>query len=209
MAHNADIAFEVATMKRTVVLGMILAASGPLLQGCAAVLAGGAVTTATVARDQRTAGTILDDSRIESKAGDFFAADAELSQQAHLNVTAHNGMVLLVGQTPTEDLKKRAVEYVSRVAKVRHIYDELTVQAPIPTLTRTNDGLITTKVKAKLVSIKDVNSTDVKVVTENGVVYLMGLLDQPTGDAVAEVVAGLSGVSKVVKLFEAPNAPRT
>lgn len=196
-------------MKKTVVLGLLLAASLPQLQGCAAVVAGGAVTTATVARDQRTAGTILDDSRIESKAADFFNADAELAQQAHLSVLAHNGMVLLVGQTPTEEMKKRAVDYVSRIAKVRHIYDELTVQAPIPTLTRTNDGLITTKVKGKLITIKDVNSTDVKVLTENGVVYLMGLLDQPTGDAVAEVVAGLSGVSKVVKLFEAPGIPRS
>lgn len=195
-------------MNRSFALGLLLAASLPQLQGCAAVVAGGAVTTATVARDQRTAGTILDDSRIESKASDFFNADAELAQQAHLSVMAHNGMVLLVGQAPTEEMKKRAVDYVSRVAKVRHVYDEMTVQAPIPTLTRTNDGLITAKVKGKLISIKDVNSTDVKVLTENGVVYLMGLLDQPTGDAVAEVVAGLSGVSKVVKLFEAPAGPR-
>ena len=195
-------------MRKTVAFSLLLTASMPLLHGCAAVLAGGAVTTATVARDQRTAGTILDDSRIESKANDFFSADAELSQQSHLGVTAYNGMVLLVGQAPTEELKKRAVEYISRIAKVRHIYDETTVQAPIPTLTRTNDGLVTTKVKAKLISIKDVNSTDVTVVTENGVVYLMGLLDQSTGDAVAEVVAGVSGVSKVVKLFEAPSVPK-
>ena len=133
-------------MKKTVLLGLMLTATLPQLQGCAAVVAGGAVTTATVARDQRTAGTILDDSRIESKAADFFNADAEIAQQTHISVLAHNGMVLLVGQAPTDDMKKRAVDYVSRIAKVRHIYDELTVQAPIPTLTRTNDGLITTKV---------------------------------------------------------------
>ena len=194
-------------MNRHLLLTLLLVAPGAsLVQGCAAVVAGGAMTTATVAADQRTTGTILDDRMIESKANDFFRADGALAQQAHLNVTSYNGMALVVGQAPTEDLRARAVEYVSRVAKVRHVYNEVSIGTPIPTLARTNDGLVTTKVKSKLITISDLSSNDIAVTTEDGVVYLMGLLDQPTGDAVAEVVAGVSGVKKVVKLFEAPPA---
>ena len=194
-------------MKTPLLLTLLLVAPGAgLLQGCAAVVAGGAMTTAAVVADQRTTGTILDDRMIESKAADFFQADGAIAQQAHLNITSYNGMVLVVGQSPTEELRSRAIEYVSRVAKVRHVYNEVTIGAPIPGLERTNDGLITTKVKSKLITISDISTNDITVTTEAGIVYLMGLLDQSTGDAVAEVVAGVSGVQKVVKLFEAPTA---
>lgn len=194
-------------MKTPLLLTLLLVAPGAgLLQGCAAVVAGGAMTTAAVVADQRTTGTILDDRMIESKATDFFQADGAIAQQAHLNVTSYNGMVLVVGQAPTEELRARAIEYVSRVAKVRHVYNEVTIGAPIPGMERTNDALITTKVKSKLVTISDISTNDITVTTETGIVYLMGLLDQATGDAVAEVVAGVSGVQKVVKLFEAPAA---
>jgi osmotically-inducible protein OsmY len=84
------------------------------------------------------------------------------------------------------------------------VYNEIEVASPVTAMQISNDTVLTTKVKSKLLTIKDLKSTDVKVVSENGVVYLMGLLDQPTGDAVAEVVAGVSGVRKVVKLFEPP-----
>lgn len=194
-------------MKRHLLLTLLLAApAASLLQGCAAVVAGGALTTASVVADQRTTGTILDDRMIESRANDFFQADGAIAQQAHLNVTSYNGMVLVVGQAPTEELRTRAIEYVSRVAKVRHVYNEVTIGTPIPTMERTNDGLLTAKVRSKLITISDLSSNDITVTTESGVVYLMGLLDQPTGDAVAEVVAGVSGVKKVVKLFEAPRS---
>ena len=193
-------------MKKRLLLTLVLVAPTTLLGGCAAVVAGSAVTSVAMIADRRTTGTIIDDRMIESRSSEFFGADGAIAQQAHLNVSSYNGMVLLVGQTPTEEMKQRAGDYVSRVAKVRHVYNEVTVEEPIPSLNRTNDGLITTKVKSKLFTIKDLNSSDISVTTENGVVYLMGLLDQPTGDAVAQEVAGVSGVRKVVKLFEAPQA---
>lgn len=193
-------------MKKRLLLTLVLVAPTTLLGGCAAVVAGSAVTGVAMIADRRTTGTIIDDRMIESRSSEFFGADGAIAQQAHLNVSSYNGMVLLVGQTPTDEMKQRAGDYVSRVAKVRHVYNEVTVEEPIPSLNRTNDGLITTKVKSKLFTIKDLNSSDISVTTENGVVYLMGLLDQPTGDAVAQEVAGVSGVAKVVKLFEAPQA---
>ena len=191
-------------MKRRILFLAVALVPTLALQGCAPLVAGGAATTAVVTNDQRTTGTVIEDQVIEGRAGDFFGADAALSQQSHLSVTSYNQIVLVTGQAPTEDLRKRAVEYVSRIAKVRHVYNEVTIGSPIPALQRSNDTLLTTKVKTKLFTIKDLSSSDVKVVTEDGVVFLMGLLDQPTGDAVAEVVAGVSGVRKVVKLFEPP-----
>jgi osmotically-inducible protein OsmY len=191
-------------MKRQTTLLAALLTSAVALQGCAPIVAGGAVTGAAVTSDQRTTGTVIEDQVIETKAGDFFRADAALSQQARLSVTSYNQIALVTGQAPTEDLRKRAVEYVSRIAKVRHVYNEIEVASPVTAMQISNDTVLTTKVKSKLLTIKDLKSTDVKVVSENGVVYLMGLLDQPTGDAVAEVVAGVSGVRKVVKLFEPP-----
>ncbi len=182
----------------------VLAAGTGALSGCAPLVAGGAATTAVVTSDQRTTGTVIEDQAIETKAYDFFEADAALAQQTHLNATSYNQKVLLSGEAPTEELRQRAAEYVARIAKVRHVYNEVQIASPTTAVTRTNDTLITTKVKSKLFTIKDLKATDVKVVTENGVVYLMGLLDKATGDAVAEVVAGVAGVGKVVKLFEVP-----
>lgn len=188
---------------RTLYLLAVLAPS-LALQGCAPLVAGGAATTAAVTSDQRTTGTVIEDQVIETKAADFFGADAGLSQQSNLHATSYNQVVLLTGQAPTEELRTRAAEYVRRIAKVRHVHNEITLGSPLPLANRSNDALLTTKVKTKLFTIKDLKSTSVKVVTEANVVYLMGLLDQPTGDAVAEVVAGVAGVQKVVKLFEPP-----
>lgn len=191
-------------MKRQTTLLAALLTSAVALQGCAPIVAGGVATGAAVTSDQRTTGTVIEDQVIETKAADFFRADAALSQQARLGVTSYNQIALVTGQAPTEELRKRAVEYVSRIAKVRHVYNEIEIGSPVTAMQISSDTVLTTKVKSKLVTIKDLKSTDVKVVSENGVVYLMGLLDQPTGDAVAEVVAGVSGVRKVVKLFEPP-----
>lgn len=191
-------------MKRRLTLMVAVLAQALTLQGCAPIVAGGAATTAVVTSDQRTTGTVIEDQVIETKAYDFFGADAGLSQQSRVGATSYNQIVLLTGQAPTEELRKRAAEYVSRIAKVRHVYNEIEIRNPLTAMQISADALTTTKVKSKLFSIKDLKSSDVKVVTENGVVFLMGLVDQPTGDAVAEVVAGVSGVQKVVKLFEAP-----
>jgi osmotically-inducible protein OsmY len=181
-----------------------LTAGIPLLTGCASFLAGGAATGAAVTNDRRTTGTVIEDQGIESKAYDFLEADGALAGQTHINVVSYNQMVLLTGEAPTEELRKLAEQYVTRIAKVRHVQNEIVVASPSPAANRANDALITTKVKGKLVSIKDISAADVKVVTEARVVYLMGLIDTPTGDAIAESVATIGGISKVVKLFESP-----
>ncbi len=185
-----------------IILLLLLCAGTLALTGCVPLFAGGAATGAVVTNDRRTTGTVIEDQSIESKANDFIEADGALAEKAHINVTSYNQMVLLTGEVPNDELRKRAVEYVSRIAKVRHVHDEMTIGAPTPTANRANDALLTTKVKGKLVSIKNISALDVKVVTEAGVVYLMGLVDKATGDAIAEAIATVGGISKVVKLFE-------
>ncbi len=180
----------------------ILASVVLLNTGCAPLLAGGVATGAVVTNDRRTTGTVIEDQAIEHKTYEFYSADGALAEQTHINVTSYNQMALLTGEAPTEELRKRAVEYANRVAKVRHVYNEIAIASPSSTVNRTNDGLLTAKVKAKLISIKDVSSTDIKVVTEAGVVYLMGLIDKATADAIAERVATVGGITKVVNLFE-------
>lgn len=180
--------------------------------GCAGIVAGGAATGAAVANDPRTTGTVMDDQGIEIKAYNMISADDALDKQTHVAVTSYNGMVLLTGQAPKEELKARAADLVSRIAKVRHVYNEIEIAQPTPPIIRTNDSLITGKIKAKLLTVKNLESSRIKVVTENGVVYLLGFLDKPTADAVADLVATISPVRKVVKLFEYPTtapAPTT
>ncbi len=174
------------------------------LSGCAPLVAGSAATGAAITSDRRTTGTVIEDQMIESKAYDFVGADGALAEQSHINITSYNQIVLMTGEAPTPELSKRAEEYIRRIAKVRHVYNEIVAGPPSTGVARANDSLITTKVKAKLVSIKDISATDIKVVTEANVVYLMGLVDKATGDAVAEAVATVGGIAKVVKLFESP-----
>ena len=176
------------------------------LTGCAPLVVGGAAaTTATVVHDRRTAGTIIEDQAIELKAARAIRRDKELASQSHINVTSYNMVVLLSGETPTEALRQRAVEIVRRIPKVRRVYNELAVAGPSSLTSRSNDALITAKVKLALFHIKGLEGFDptrVKVVTERGNVYLMGLLTHREAESVAEAARRVSGVQRVIKLFE-------
>ncbi|BAZ94881.1 uncharacterized protein FOKN1_2510 [Thiohalobacter thiocyanaticus] len=176
-----------------------------VLNGCAPLVVGGTATGVAVVHDRRTAGTVLEDQSIELKALSALRKDEELYKQSHLNVTSYNMMVLLSGETPTEGYKQRAEQIVSGIERVRRVYNELRVAAPSSMMSRSSDTLITGKVKTSLFSIKGMEGFDptrVKVVTENGTVYLMGLLTRREGDAVAEEARSVGGVQRVVKLFE-------
>jgi osmotically-inducible protein OsmY len=182
-------------------LALLLAAIG-VLQGCAGVVVGGAATSVAVAADSRTTGTVIEDQAIELKAAKAMLEDEELRQKTHVNVTSYNMLVLVSGEAPTEELRSRVIDLVRRIDKVRHVYDELTIAAPSSMLSRSSDGVITAKVKTKLLGLKDFDGTRVKVVTENGVVYLMGLISDSEGERAAAAARTVGGVQKVVKLFE-------
>ena len=177
------------------------------LQGCTtAVVVGGAATGAAVIHDRRSAGTVIDDQGASWQISHAIFSDKELSEPSHINVTVYNGAVLLTGETPSEDLKLRANAIaVQTVGNDKPIYNELAISAPTSLSTRTNDAYITSKVKTALFDIQslpDFDVTRVKVITENSVVYLLGLLTTAEADAVTEKARNVGGVKKVVKLFE-------
>jgi len=176
-----------------------------LLTGCAAAVvgAGAAVaTTATVAHDRRTTGIFIEDQAIELKASKSFFSDKEINDSSHINVTSYNTVVLITGETPNEDIRQRVVNVVRNIPKVTHVYDELTIAAPSSMLSRSSDSLITSKVKTRLLTLDDFDGTRVKVVTEKGIVYLMGLLTRAESDIATGEAQQSGGVQKVVKLFQ-------
>lgn len=184
---------------------LALSVSAATLQGCAGLVLGGAATGASVAHDQRTAGTVLEDQNIEIKAVHALRGDKVLDAQSHFNVTSYNNIVLLTGETASQELRERAGKLVSDVEKVRSLHNELKIGEPSTMLARSNDTLITSKVKTSLLGIKldeRFDPTRVKVVTEAKVVYLMGLLSHAEADAVTEQVRQVGGVERVVKIFE-------
>lgn len=189
-------------MNSTFSLLAAVALSAALLQGCAAVVVGGAATGVAVAHDRRTAGTIVDDETIEVKAMGALNADKEIRDQTHLNVTSYNNVVLMTGETPTQQLGQRAYKIVSGLDKVKKVHNETVVAAPSSFGSRSNDALLTSKVKARMIATKGFDSTLVKVVSERGTVYLLGLVTQAEGKLAGEIARQTEGVQKVVKLFE-------
>ncbi len=173
-----------------------------ILHGCVAAVVTTGATGATVAHDRRTTGTFIEDQSIELKAAKAFFNDKEINDNAHVNVTSYNLVVLITGEAPTEEIIQKIVNIVQNIPKVSHVYNELSLAAPSALSSRSSDSLITAKVKTKLLTDKDANGLRVKVVTENGVVYLMGLSTRAEADLATEIVRQTGGVQKVVKLFQ-------
>lgn len=175
------------------------------LSGCAGILVGGAATGVSVAHDRRTTGAIVDDQTIELKLYDVL--NRQLPPGNRISITSYNGTVLLTGEAVSEEARQRA-EAIARSFNqppVRMVYNELVVGSPSPLSAQSNDALLTTKVKTALFQINtipDFDPTRVKVVTDRGVVYLLGLVRPQEANAAAEVVSQVSGVQQVVTLFE-------
>ncbi|MFA5495013.1 MAG: BON domain-containing protein [Porticoccaceae bacterium] len=152
-----------------------------------------------------TLGTDLDDFQIETGVGvNIKKAHVDL-EKAHINVHVFNGVVLLTGEVPREELRGTAGDIARRFRGVRQVHNELQVMANTSMMNRANDSWLTTKLKSKLVAYKDIDSSKIKVVTENGVVYLMGLVFPDQANKAANVASTTSGVRKVVKVFEYPS----
>ncbi len=190
------------SITRKLMLTALIASQTALLGGCVAAVGAGAVTGAAAAYDRRTAGTFVDDGLIEIKAVGALQKDQELWKYSHINVTSFNNIVLLTGEAPSEAMRQRAADAVANLQKVRKVHNEIIVAAPSSMVSRSGDTVITGKVKTALLNNKDVEATRVKVVTENGVVFLMGLVTQKEADAATEVARRVGGVQRVVRIFE-------
>lgn len=150
---------------------------------------------------KRTTGAFIDDVGIELVVTREINADERL-KSGHVIVVSMNGVVLLVGQLPTEELRSAAQSAAERVRKVRKIHNEIEVAPPTNIGVRTNDKWMKTKVKTALLGSEEVDANLIKVVAENSVIYLMGAIPRSQGDAAAEVASSIFGVQKVVKVFE-------
>ena len=173
-----------------------------LLQGCVAALIGGGAIATKVGTDPRTAGTQIDDETLEFKVENAIEKDAQIKSEARINAVSYNGRVLLIGQVPSEGVKETATELAKGVEGVNDVYNELTVGQKISIGQISKDSWITTQVKSKMLVDNRVKSTDVKVITENGQVFLLGSLTHSQADAAADIASRTSGVQKVVKVFK-------
>ena len=187
-------------IQRLLVAALLLVMS----TGCTSILV--ATTDENGMQDNpgvRTAGTIVEDESIETKVTVNMKSMEPAFRDAHFNVVSHNGVVLMVGQVQSEALKIRAGQIAAEAsAQVRRVHNELEVAGQTTLLSRTNDSWISTKVRTQMASNKDVPSGQIRVITENGVVYLMGMLSQAQGDRAALLARNIAGVSRVVKVFE-------
>jgi osmotically-inducible protein OsmY len=190
-------------MKRqlqTVVYGAVLLASLASLSACAPLIVGGAVMTGVMVTDRRTTGTQVEDETIEIKVAS--AVRQDLGDRVHLNVTSFNRQVLLSGEVRTAADKERAEKLASSQENVNAVVNDLAV-IPVSSLTqRSKDIVITGRVKAAFVDAKDLQVNAFKVVTERGIVYLMGRVTAREAKRATDIARGMSGVTKVVRVFE-------
>lgn len=187
--------------KLSLLLGSLL-----LLQGCVtatvAGIVGATAVTTKVATDPRTVGTQIDDETLEEKVLSAIRKDEQIKSEARINVVSYNGRVLIIGQAPNDNLKEIATNLAKGVDGVNDIYNEIRLGQPISFGQISQDSWITTQIKSKLLVNSSVKTTEVKAITENGEVFLMGNLTQEQADAAADVARNVSGVQKVVKVFK-------
>jgi len=174
-----------------------------LFVGCApVVVVGAAGGGAATAHDERSTQAMLDDQVIEAKAKDALYKDPERAKRIHINITSYNRVVLLTGEVLSKTLRNQVVDTVRRLDKVRRVHNEIRVADLTGFQSRTNDSWITSKVKTQMLAAKGFDSSRVKVVTEAGAVYLMGLVSRDMGKQAADIARQVSGVKRVVKIFE-------
>ncbi|SFW33241.1 BON domain-containing protein [Nitrosovibrio sp. Nv17] len=183
---------------------LVLALLLPLLPGCAPLIAAGVVsgvgTGVAISQDRRTSGTFVEDEGIEIKSGRRIGE--KFGSDVHVNVTSFNRNVLLTGEAPSDQAREEIGMLVGKVENVRGVVNEMVVAAPSSYASRSNDTLITSKVKSRFLDIGGFQANHVKVVTENGVVFLLGVVNRKEAASAAGIASSTSGVRKVVKVFE-------
>lgn len=178
---------------------LLLAASTLSLQGCFTLAATGIGAAALAVDDRRPFGLYIEDENIEIKARVRLINDFK---DGHVNVTSFNQLVMLTGEVPTEQAKKDVETMVRAIPSVKNVANELAIAGNSSLVSRSGDSLTTTSVKARFLNNNKFSANHVKVVTEAGTVFLMGIVTKDEGDAAADIARNTSGVSRVVKVFE-------
>lgn len=200
--------------RRTAWLALCLAAVGGTLVGCAPLVVGGAMVGGSMMfSDRRTTGTQVEDQAIELKARNRLRELVD--DRSHVNLNSYNRTVLITGEAATEADRAAIEQAVQRVENVKSTVNELSVMLPTALATRSNDSLLTTKVKATFIDARDLQANVFKVVTERGTVYLMGRVTEREATRATDLARAVAGVQKVVRVFEivteqelADNAPK-
>jgi osmotically-inducible protein OsmY len=178
----------------------------PFFSGCALLVAAGVATVGTgvaVSQDRRTGGMLVEDQNIESKSNRRISE--KMGDNAHVNVTSFNRNVLLTGEVSSESARKEIEQAVKSVEHVRNVVNEIAV-TPVSSFTsRSNDALITSKVKGRFMDGGKFQINHVKVITEDSVVYLMGIVNADEAGSAVDIARSTNGVRKVVKVFEYMN----
>lgn len=188
-------------LARPVAALVLAAGAATLLSACAPLVVGGAMVGGVlVATDRRTSGAQVEDQAIELKA--MNRVREATGDRAHVNVTSYNRMVLLTGEAPGEQDRQAIEQAISRVENVRSLVNEIAIMGNTSLTARSNDVILASKVKATFIDARDVQANTIKVVTERGIVYLMGIVTEREGNRAAELARSISGVQKVVKVFE-------
>lgn len=188
------------SLRTRLALPLLLAALVPSLQACFPVVAGGVTAGVLMATDRRSSGTYVEDEGIELKAANRISD--LLKDRGHVNVTSYNRKVLLTGEVPSEDLKAQAEQAAAAVPNVQAITNDLQVAGVSALSSRSNDAYITSKVKARFIDAQRFAANHVKVVTEAGTVYLLGMVTEGEAKAAVEVARTTAGVRKVVNVLE-------
>lgn len=177
-----------------------------LLQGCFFV-AGAAAGAAAIAvvYDHRTLQNTIDDTQLANKISTEINSVPALRNESHIEVTVFHRIVLLTGETPNPAWRQQAEEIARNIATTSRIYNQIRLQGPTSSLTRTSDAWITTKIKSQMLATEDLKSSSIKVVTENGIVFLMGIVKREQAEDAVDIARQISGVQKVVKIFQYSN----
>ena len=172
------------------------------LSGCTAIVS--ATSDGPIKEDpgERTLGAAIDDQIIETKALVNIRAANENLDNANIDAISYNGILLLVGQVPSDSLRQLAAKTAANIKRVRRVHNELVVTGKTSLLVRSNDAWLSTKVRSKLAFSDKIESGRIKVVTENGVVYLMGIVNSQEAEIAADLVRQTNGVQRVVRVFE-------
>ena len=173
-----------------------------LLQGCVAAAVVGVVGGASVATDNRSLGNQIDDQKIEIDAHAKLAASEALSDNTNLQVVSVNGSVLVVGQAPNSYLRDQSIKILNDINGVKQLHNQIRISNTTAFTTKTNDVWLTSKVKTALFSSDELDATNIKVVTENGEVFLMGLVNKSQANNAVDIARNVGGVNRVFKIFE-------
>lgn len=193
-------------MKRFIKPLLAITSLSLTLQGCIFV-AGAAAGAAAIAvvYDHRTLSNTLEDTKIANKIIDKIRGITNLRDNSHIEVTVFNHIVLLTGETPKPEWREQAEQIARSTPNVTRVYNQITIQGPTSSLTRTSDSWITTKIKSQMLATEDLKSGSIKVVTENGVVYLMGIVTTEQAEIAVDIARQVSGVQRVMKIFQYKN----